>query len=85
MKNQESIPVGCIPSALYRTGGGLPDRDPSQTETPQTETSPDRHPLWRETLLDRDSLDKDSLDKDSLDRDPTGQRLPRQAGSDMMS
>ena len=39
---QECIPVGCVPPALYCTGG-LPDRDP---------------PAWTETLLDRDPLNR---------------------------
>ena len=28
---QECIPVGCVPPALYRTGGVLPDKDPPPT------------------------------------------------------
>ena len=56
---QECIPVGCVPSAHYRTKGvhltETPlDRDPL-TETPQTETHLNRDP-WTETPLDRDPL-----------------------------
>ena len=46
-KLQECIPVGCVPPALYRTGG-LPDRDPSPwTETPPGQKPPRTNPLPR--------------------------------------
>ena len=35
LNEQESIPVGCVLPALSRTGGGLPDRDTSWTDTPR--------------------------------------------------
>ena len=60
---QECIAVGCVPPALYRGGGVLPDKDPpgqrhpGQRPPPWTETTP-----WTETPL--------------LDRDPPGQRPP---------
>ena len=46
---EESIPVGCIPPTLYRSGGGVSlVRDPLDREPPWTETP------WTETPLDRD-------------------------------
>ena len=46
---QECIPVGCVPPALYRTGG-LPNRDPPDRDPPG------QRPCWKETPLppDRD-------------------------------
>ena len=49
---QESIPVGCVPPALYHTGGS------SWQRLPWTETPLNRDPL------DRDPLDRDPLDRD---------------------
>ena len=42
---QERIPVGCVPPAFYRTGGGLPYREPP----PETPTPPPHSHPWTET------------------------------------
>ena len=49
---QECIPVGCVPSALYRPRD-LPDRDPLDRDPPWTEIPLTEIPLTRDTL-DRD-------------------------------
>ena len=82
-KKQECIPVGCVPSARYRTGVSLtttpPDRDPSPetpldkdpswTETPpQTETPLDRDPPWTKIPPGQ---------RPSLDRDPPRTETPQ--------
>ena len=55
---QEYIPVGCVPSALYRMveslSGGLPDRDPPGQIPPSDRDFPDRDPPWTEITLYRD-------------------------------
>ena len=56
---------GCVPPALYRTGG-LPDRDSSGQRPPWTEIPPDRDPA-RQTPPDRGP----PLDRDPLDRPPS--------------
>ena len=49
-REQECIPVGCVPPARYHTGG-LPDRDTPGAETspPDREPPGQRHPLWTES------------------------------------
>ena len=50
----ECIPVRCLPSALYGTGGSL-SRGVSLTETPSRQRPPWTETLpWTETTLDRD-------------------------------
>ena len=57
---EESIPVGCIPPTLYRSGGGVSlDRDPLDREPPWTENAPGQRPPWTETSMDRDPPDRD--------------------------
>ena len=46
---QECIPVGCVPPTRYRTGGGLPNRNPPLDRDP-----PVRDPRSETPLLDKD-------------------------------
>ena len=58
--------------------GGLPDKEPSWTETSLERDSLDRDRLNKEPL-DRDPSDRDTLDRGTLlDRNPPGQSLPTQ-------
>ena len=72
------MPVGCVPPALYRTGGGLPDRDHPV----------DRDPLWTDTPCgQRPPVDRDPWietpcgQRPPVDKDPPGQRPPGQRSS----
>ena len=64
IKEQECIPVGCIPPAHYHTGGSPWD-------------PPGQRPPW--TSRDPPNRDPPPLDRDPPppDRDPSGQKLPR--------
>ena len=83
-KKQESIPVRCVPPALYHTGRSLlgvsltetsPDRDPLDRDPARDRRSPgQRLYSWtKTTLLDRDSTPGQRLyfwTETPLDRDP---------------
>ena len=52
---QESIPVGCIPPALYRAERDLSDKEPLHTDRPPSHRGT---PVDRQTLLKRLSFPK---------------------------
>ena len=53
IKQQESIPVGCIPPTLHCMGEGLPDRDHTPGQRPPLAEIPIDRDLLTETHLDR--------------------------------
>ena len=78
LSQQECIPVGCVPSARYRTGGSLSplwtENPPGQRPSPQTETPADRDLPPTETAGQRPPWTEIPLTETPLERAPPGQR-----------
>ena len=73
-KKQECILVGCVlPAHNHTAAGGLPDRDPPWTETPQQRPPMDRDPRLRPPVQ-RSPWTKNPTRQRPLIQRPTGQR-----------